>query len=159
MINCTFENGNKNSLRHVVVDMLVVKDNKILLIKRAPQLSNGNKYALVGGFVERDEDTKQAALREVLEETGYKARVVSLFRLVDNPDRINEDRQNISFVYLIEPLEKVGDHDWEVIRAQWFDLDKLPNANEIAFDHLETIKYYIEYIKKPFPIPIIGRMK
>src|SRR3990167_5362468 len=32
MISCTFENGNKNNLRHVVVDNLLVKGNIILLI-------------------------------------------------------------------------------------------------------------------------------
>jgi len=30
MINCEFENGDKASLRHVVVDNLVLKDGKIL---------------------------------------------------------------------------------------------------------------------------------
>jgi len=157
MINCTFENGNKNSLRHVVVDMLIIKDNKILLVKRAPHLTNGNLYALVGGFVERGENTQQAAMRESLEETGYKCEVVELFRIVDNPDRRNEDRQNISFIYLMRPQEKVGKSDNEVKELKWFDLDKLPKQEEFAFDHLDNIKLYIKYLEKPFPLPLLGR--
>jgi len=113
MITCEFENGNKAKLRHVVVDVLVVEKNKILLVKRAPHLSNGNKYALIGGFVDSDETIKGAALREVLEETGYKVEIVRQLKVVDNPDRAQEDRQNISFIFLAKPLEKVGEPDNE----------------------------------------------
>ena len=134
--------------------MIVVKDNQILLVKRAPHLSNGNKYALIGGFLERDETTSEGALREIMEETGYKAKIVSLFRIIDNPNRRGEDRQNISFVYLVKPLEKVGTPDHEVKELKWFDLDKLPSPEEFAFDHLDNIKMYIDYLKKPRPLPI-----
>ncbi|MBI5127470.1 NUDIX hydrolase [Candidatus Roizmanbacteria bacterium] len=157
MINCSFENDNKNSLRHVVVDMIVVKDNQILLVKRAPQLTNGNKYALIGGFMERNETSKQAALREIMEETGYKAEIISLFRIVDNPDRRGEDRQNISFVYLVKPLEKIGAPDHEVKELKWFDLDKLPKPEEFAFDHLDNINLYLQHLKNPFQLPILGK--
>ena len=154
MIKCAFEDGGQGNLRHVVVDMIVVKDNQILLVKRAPHLSNGNKYALIGGFLERDETTSEGALREIMEETGYKAKIVSLFRIIDNPNRRGEDRQNISFVYLVKPLEKIGTPDNEVKELKWFDLDKLPSPVEFAFDHLDNIKMYIDYLKKPRPLPI-----
>ena len=154
MIKCSFEDGGQGNLRHVVVDMIVVKEKQILLVKRAPHLTNGNKYALIGGFMERDESTKEGALREIMEETGYKAEIVSLFRIIDNPNRRGEDRQNISFVYLVKPLEKVGTPDHEVKELKWFDLDKLPSPEEFAFDHLDNIKMYIDYLKKPRPLPI-----
>ncbi|MFH0979532.1 MAG: NUDIX hydrolase [Candidatus Roizmanbacteria bacterium] len=157
MIKCIFENEGKGLLRHVVVDMLVIKDNQILLVKRAPHLTNGNKYALIGGFMERDETTKQAALREIMEETGYKAEIISLFRIIDHPDRRAEDRQNISFVYLVKPLEKIGTSDHEVKELKWFDLDKLPLPEKFAFDHLENIQLYLQHLKTPFPLPIMGR--
>ncbi len=157
MINCTFENGNKNSLRHVVVDMLVIKENQILLVKRAPHLTNGNKYALIGGFMERNETSKQAALREIMEETGYKAEIINLFRIIDHPDRRAEDRQNISFVYLVKPLEKIGKSDNEVKELRWFDLNELPPPEEFAFDHLENIQLYLQYQKTPFGLPILDK--
>ncbi len=43
MIGCTFENGNHASLRHVVVDNLVLQGDRILLVKRAPALIEGGK--------------------------------------------------------------------------------------------------------------------
>lgn len=157
MINCTFENNGKGKLRHVVVDMLVIKDNKILLVKRAPYLDNGNKYALIGGFMERDETTKEAALREIREETGYTAEILDLFRIIDHPNRRGEDRQNVSFVYLVKPLEKIGTPDAEVKELKWFYLDKLPPSEEFAFDHLENIKLYLKHLKTPFSLPILDK--
>lgn len=36
MITCFFENKKKAYLRHVTVDAILIQDNKILLVKRAP---------------------------------------------------------------------------------------------------------------------------
>src|SRR3989344_968422 len=109
MISCQFENGNKASLRHVTVDSIILNEGRdsILLVKRAPHLSNPNKYALPGGFLGRDETAENAAQREALEETGYQTKVIGLFRINDNPNRPKEDRQNVDFVYLFEVTRKV----------------------------------------------------
>ncbi len=140
MITCKFEDGNKASLRHVVVDVLVLKDNQILLVKRTGKLLEGGKWALPGGFVDRDETTKEAARREVMEEAGYKVKDIKRLVIRDNPDRPKEDRQNISFVFTAKALEKTGEADWEVDDQKWFDLDNLPPKEKIAFDHHENIK-------------------
>ena len=55
MIICSFENGNKTSLRHVTVNAIVIKDNQVLLGKRGtfngkPILESG-KWGLLGGFL------------------------------------------------------------------------------------------------------------
>jgi 8-oxo-dGTP diphosphatase len=155
MITCQFENKNKNSLRHVVVDNLVIDGNKILLVKRGPKYSESNKWALPGGFVERNETTSQAAQREILEETGYRSKVIKLFRIIDNPDRPKEDRQNISFVYLLNPLKKTGESDHEISNSKWFDLDKLLDKKDFAFDHYTNIKLYLKHLKTPLTLPIL----
>lgn len=154
MLTCIFENGKKASLRHLVVDILVLKDKQILLVKRAPHLSNPGKYGLIGGFVDRDETTSQAAVREIFEETGYRARVTRLFRIVDSPRRKNEDRQNVSFVFIAEALKKEGEPDSESTEVRWFSLTKLPPVTDFAFDHYENIELYMRYLKKPFPLPL-----
>lgn len=151
MIQCQFENGNKASLRHITVDAIIINSDKseILLVKRALHLSNPNKYALPGGFLDRDETASQAILREVLEETGYKAEIISLFRINDNPNRPQEDRQNVDFVYLVEAKEKVAEHDKEIANVQWFKLNQLPPEEEFAFDHYENIEFYLQSAKTP----------
>ena len=142
MINCTFENGRKASLRHVVVDAITVKDQKILLIRRALQLSNGGKWAIPGGFLDRDETCEQAIAREVKEETGLKATSVKLFKITDDPNRKNEDRQNVAFVYIVEASGQIKFDPHEVTDAKWFNINNLPKENEFAFDHYEIIRGY-----------------
>jgi 8-oxo-dGTP diphosphatase len=157
MIKCQFENGNKACLRHITIGAIILNKTRdeILLVKRAPNLSNPNKYALPGGFLERDEDTATAALREALEETGYKIKIIAPFRINDNPNRPKEDRQNVDFIYLTEATERVKLPDKEISEVKWFKLNNLPREDEFAFDHLENIKLYLTYLKQPFSLPLI----
>lgn len=144
MISCYFEKSKTPVyLRHVVVDMLVIEGNKILLVKRAGPWVETGKWALPGGFLDRDETSREAAVREVKEETGYESEVIKLFTVNDSPRRPHEqNRQNVALVYLMKPLKKLGDHDHEISETKWFALDALPPAEDMAFDHLETIKLY-----------------
>ncbi len=41
-------------MRHTVVDTIVLKDGKVLLVKRAKKFLEGGKWALVGGFMEKN---------------------------------------------------------------------------------------------------------
>lgn len=163
MIKCEFEKGHKTSLRHITCDAVVCWENNILLVKRV-MTSNKEpgKYALPGGFMERDETTGEAALRELKEETGYVGKIQALLWINDNPYRTRaeiDDRQNVSFFYLIEAKEKVSSHDKESDDIEWFDLDHLPPQEQIAFDHYEVIKLYQKWQKKKFKLPIIGGIK
>lgn len=154
MISCTFEDGGKASLRHVVINAIAIKDNKLLLEKRAERLTEGGKWSLVGGFLDRDENLEQATKREAFEETGRKINNLTLFRIIDKPNRRNENRQNVAFVFICEIGEKEGEADDESSDIQLFDFDKLPKDEEIAFDHLETINLYLKYKKENTPLPI-----
>jgi len=148
MITCIWEDGSKATLRHAVVDTIVIKDNKILLVKRTGKLLEGGKWGLVGGFVERDETLKQAAEREVFEETGWKVKDITLLTINDSPNRPKEDRQNIAFVYYCQATEKTGEADDESDDQQWFPLSEIPPIETIAFDHAEDIKLYKDYLSK-----------
>ncbi len=155
MIACILESGKKVFLRHVVVDVLVVDRDKILLVKRAPELPNGGKYGVIGGYVERDETLEQAARREVLEETGYKVKINSLLRVKDSPHRPQEEVQNIAFVFIASPIKKTQEGDNESTEVKWFDFDNLPSQDEFAFDHYEDIQAYLRHGKSPQPMPLL----
>jgi len=154
MITCHFENGNEARLRHVVVDVLVIKENKLLLVKRTKKLLEGGKWGLVGGYVERDETLQEAVKREIFEETGYTVENIRLLTVRHNSDRPHEDRQNISFVFFCDGLVKEGKPDWESDEVKWFDLNALPDEQEIAFDHQLDIDLYKQYQKEKFPLPL-----
>jgi mutator protein MutT len=158
MITCTFESGKQGHLRHSVVDAVLLNHDhsQIFIIRRALHLVNGGKLALPGGYIDRDETCEEAILREVREETGYKAKVINLLRIIDNPDRHNDPRQNIAFIFICEAIEKIGEHDDEISESMWCKLDALPKAKEFAFDHFDIIQSYLEYTKHPRNLPIIG---
>ena len=151
MITCTFENKGKGNLRHVVVNAIILKENNILLVKRAKKLTEGEKWGLVGGFMERDETLEEGLVREVFEEVGYRLKKVSFFTVIDNPNRKGSDWQNINFIYICEAGKKEGKADWESTEQKWFDLDNLPREEEIAFDHLEIINLYLKHKNTSFP--------
>lgn len=155
MITCTFEDGGKGKLRHVVVHGFVEKDNSILLVKRAMRFSEGGKWSLPSGFLWRDETTQECVVREILEETGWTCRVVSLFRLNSKPDRPHEDRQNVSFEYILKPLKKTGTPDDENTDIAWIPIPKLPPLSSLAFDHGESLGKYLKFRNSPFPLPLI----
>lgn len=146
MITCKFEDGGNASLRHVVVDAIVVNAarDSILLVKRAPHLSNGGKHGMIGGFLDRDENLEQGMLRELKEETGYEGKIVKLFKVVDNPNRKNEDRQNVTFVYIVEAGEQTGKPDNESTEQPWFKYESIPSEEEFAFDHFEHVSAYLK---------------
>ncbi|MDD3284410.1 MAG: NUDIX hydrolase [Patescibacteria group bacterium] len=156
MINCEFEDGNKTSLRHVTVNAIVVRDNKVLMGKRGPvSVLEIGKWGLPGGFMERDETLKQTIKRETQEETGWIIKNLELLTIIDNPNRPAEDRQNLSFVYIAQADKKVSEIDGENLEIRWFDLDSLPEKELIAFDFYENLQLYKKYLKEKFTLPIL----
>lgn len=145
MIECEFENGNKNNLRHVTVDGIVIKDNSILMVKRSNNTPIApDKWVLPGGYLERDEITEQGAAREVLEETGYSTSDPELFTIVDSGNLEDDDRQNVKFIYILKVGEKTGNPDQEVSDVQSFSLGNLPPRSTIGFEHYDLIQQYIQ---------------
>lgn len=147
MINCAFENGNKANLRHVVVDSIAIKDNKIVLVKRAKHLTNPDKWAMPGGYADRDESLEEAAVRELKEETGLKGEIIRLFKIIDDHKTYGkDDKQHVKFVYEVKSNgDLVNSSEGE---ARWFDLENLPKEQEFAFDHFKIIKDFTESLNK-----------
>ncbi len=164
MIDCTFEKGNKAfpGLRHVTVGVLAVnREGEILLVRRSSKLNTGaSKISVPGGFLGRDENTAQAALRELKEETGFEGTIQALFQINDNSRRPKEDRQNVDFIYLVKLGEKgtIGTPD-EVRESLWFSKANLPPDEDFAFDHRNIILKYFEYLRKPFELPMVGSVE
>lgn len=156
MLTCYFEDGDKAELRHLANDGIIFKDNKVLLVRRAPHLLAGGKFAIPGGYMDRDETTQEAAIREVLEETGWKVEVTEFFGIADSPNR-GDDRQNVSIFFVMRPLEKVTEPDNEVTEVKWFSLDELPSEEEVAFDHYKVLLAFKEYKdgKRQLPVFVI----
>lgn len=156
MITCTFENSDTAvGLRHVTVDAAVHDDNgNILLVRRSAHLTEGGKWALVGGYMERDESAPDAVRREILEETGWRCAEPRFLAVITDPDRTGDDRQSITVFFAAKALAKVAVPDHESRARQWFSLDGgLPD--ELAFDHARLIDIFVAQLNEGRRAPIL----
>lgn len=155
MITCAFEDGGKAALRHVVVHAIVEKNGSLLLVKRSPKISEGGKWSLPSGFLSRDETAPECALRELKEETGWEGNIEQLFFIKTDPNRPHEDRQNVSFYYIVTPVQQVGEKDWESTEVAWVPISDFPPFETLAFDHGEAVVFYLRYREAPHALPIL----
>jgi len=109
----------------------------VLLIERGHDPYKG-KWALPGGFMEWGESCKQAAARELLEETSLKH--VDLFPLgvFSKPGRDPRGTiVSVSYFGVVDEKKAqtaVGGDD--AAKTEWFPLEKHP---ELAFDHQDIL--------------------
>jgi 8-oxo-dGTP diphosphatase len=73
----------KEGITHISTGIAVIRDNKILLVRRSIDDFLGGYYELPGGGVD-DETIEEAAMREVKEETGLvPSKVITTFEGFD----------------------------------------------------------------------------
>jgi len=119
----------------LTVDGVIIKNNKILLVKRKNEPYK-NRWVLPGGFVEYGEKVEEAVMREVNEETGLNTKIKKLIGVYSNPNR-DPRGHTVSIVYILEIIDggiKAGD---DAIDVDFFGFKNLP---ELGFDHEEIIK-------------------
>lgn len=95
----------------VTVDIIIIYDNKLLLIKRGGHPCI-HKLAFPGGFIEMNEDVYTAAARELLEETGLKAKNLRQLQVASTPNRDPRTRIiTVPFLAEVEDMNalKAGD--------------------------------------------------
>ncbi len=85
----------------VAVGAIVIKDGRVLLVKRSQPPSEG-LWAIPGGRVELGETLKEAAEREIMEETGLTIRAGDPVYTFDVIER--DDAGRIRFHYVIVDL-------------------------------------------------------
>ena len=156
MISCQFEDGKQTHLRHVTTDLIGICDAKVLLVRRAPHLVEGDKWALPGGYMDLDENIEVTAPREFLEETGHECTNLTLFDIDSRAKRPGNERQNVTFIYAAYVGEQIAQPDDESTDMRWFALDELPQSSEIAFGHDRYIKNFARYLQQSFPLPLLN---
>ena len=123
------------------VCVLIEKNRKVLIGKRAHQSTESKKWCLPCGFVEHHETYLDAAHREVFEETGLKIEIMSLVNVSTN--HINTSRHTIVPVLtasVVGGVLKPGD---DLVELDW--ISKYDTLPEMAFEADEDIiKRYFE---------------
>ena len=126
----------------ITADGIIIKDKKILLIKRKNQPFQG-KWALPGGFVDYGEKTEDTVVREVLEETGLKTKIRELVGVYSDPSR-DPRGHTITVAYLLEILGGKLKSGADSSDAKFFNIDELP---DLSFDHNKIIEDTIKRVE------------
>lgn len=139
----------KNRPRGFRASGLVIKDNKVLLMK---QTYKGEEfYNIPGGAVEEGETIEEACVREVMEEFNINVSVKKLIYIIDSPSRLN-------FVFDCEYLdgeielggpEKDRMNDQDMYEVCWLDINKIKDINLKPTETKSAVIKYLENTKQP----------
>lgn len=120
----------------VTVQLVLEKDNKILFMKRKNTGYEDGKFCLPGGHVEKNEEIKEAMIREAKEEIGIelKSEDLILYKVLNR--KINQDVEYIDFIFKATKwLKEIGNKEPEKCEEiVWFD------KNEISENTIEFVK-------------------
>lgn len=91
-------------------------------------VKDGKVWCLPKGLIEKGEDERQTAVREVMEETGLTGRIIDKIGDISYWYFIKEEnvkcKKTVHF-YLLEFISgDTKNHSWEVDRAGWFEIDE-----------------------------------
>ena len=112
----------------VGVGVLITQNNKLLLVRRTMNPERG-KWSIPAGFLDQDENPRDVAAREVLEETNLRVAVEELLDVYYNPPS-DQGGASIFILYrgrLLGGELRAGD---DADAAAFFDANDLP---ELAF--------------------------
>lgn len=138
MVSSSFEASDRKKPSLTVDGILLREDRgqtEILLVRRGNEPYRG-MWAIPGGFVDYEERTEDAIIREMMEETGISCDIDRMISVASDPDR-DPRGHTISIIYGLhadDPDSGIAGDDASDIG--WFPLNDLP---EMAFDHREIL--------------------
>lgn len=103
---------------------VVIRDGECLVI-RARNLKGRSVWTFPKGQLQEGEDSRQAAVREVREETGWQCQIErelprSEYWFQRNGQRI---KKTVHWFRML-PIEQVGKPDFEVEEARWMPIEE-----------------------------------
>ncbi len=139
----------------VTASVVLLKDNKILLVQE-DKIKNRNLWNLPGGRFELHEPVMDCALRECLEETGYKAQLTSLLGLYKYV--ANGKYDLIRYVFLAEIIGEQTTYWTHEIKAhRWATLDEMDKIKDNEWLAPNCIRAIIKDLRtsKFFPLDVV----
>ena len=137
----------KNKYRNPIpmVDIIIEKDDKIVLIRRGFEPFKG-MLAIPGGYMEAGETIENAATREAKEETSLDVELIDILGVYSDPKR-DPRKYSIATVFIGRPIKGNLKADSDAEEANWFKIDDRI-LNELSFDHKKIINDYLKWKKK-----------
>jgi 8-oxo-dGTP diphosphatase len=119
----------------LAASVAVFRQGRVLIVRRAREPMLG-RFTLPGGVVEVGETLAEAALRELVEETGVRAEIVAFNRHVEVIDRL-EERVRAHFVivsFVARWISGEGHASDEIDAVRWIEpeaVDAYPTTPEL----------------------------
>lgn len=130
----------------IISGCLVVRDNKILMVKEAKKKCYG-QWNFPAGHVEENETIMEAAIREVYEETGCKVKLTGVLPIISVKMKDGEVRLMIRFVADIVE-ENIKFNKEEILDVQWLDIDEVKNMTEKELRGYTANSNFIKYLEE-----------
>lgn len=107
---------------------VIERDRKFLILQRAPDESSGGRWCFPGGKIEEKESAREAALREVKEETGLDATVLDDGEVFEAEGELGVWK---IYPFLMEADGKV-DLNYEHSDFEWADKKELEELDTLG---------------------------
>ena len=122
------------------MDIIIETMGGVVLIERKNKPFG---WALPGGFVDYGESLEKAAMREAIEETGLKVKLIRQLKTYSDPER-DPRFHSISTVFIAAAsgLPKAGD---DAGKSGVFTRQNLP---PLVFDHAKILADYFSFIEE-----------
>ena len=134
-----------------VVVLPVLPDKKIVLIRQYRHATRQYLWELVAGRMDEGESVKEAAARELLEETGYRAKSFKVFLDVFPTPGFLEERMYILLAEGLTAGQAEPEED-EKIQVRSYSLNELKQMIHKGQLHdaksIAGILYYLTFIRK-----------
>lgn len=130
----------------IMIDVILEKDNKILVIERNSEPFKG-MLALPGGHVEYGETVEEAAIRETQEETGLKVKLKEILGVYSDLSR-DPRGHAITTAFIAEFVSGELKSGGDASEAFWIDIKDI-KLKEFGFDHRKIVNDYLKWRNKP----------
>lgn len=126
----------------VIVGTIILKDNKVLMVKETKKECYG-KLAFPAGHLKDEENLLEGAKRELMEETGYTAKLIKAFPLIT----FSGKRPMIMLHFLGNDEKLIKEYDKEeILGTEWVDIRNFENLDETQFRNYSVFKIIINSI-------------
>lgn len=143
----------------VIAGCLIVRDNKILMIKEAKKKCYG-QWNFPAGHVDEPEFITDVAIREAYEETGCKVKLTGVLPICMVEAKDAEPRLMVRFTAeIVEENIKINPN--EILDVQWLDIEQVKNMTEQELRGYDTSIQFIKDFedKKIYPLEIFNNTK